>query len=484
MKIRTAITAVLLVILVFFAPVSAAKPENRVDCINNQFAGFNRFSGLDISHIPYEFAILDFHQAVTEDNRTGIVCDDVAKYKVNIKVGPGEYDSITLTNYVKETGPWQSRANKNLIILPGQSLTESFYSDMAIYYAREGYSVYVLDRRETNVPVTETDFSYMANWTIDEYLKDTYYGVAASRIHTALLNDNYNNNNKGNNIDNGNNKGNNCNNGNNGNNGNNNNNANNKNHFNYKTPAEKVEVAAIGHSHGALILTAYEASEYDDFFLGGVDKVVPVEIIIKYDPACSELIIWQALEFEDISESMENGTYNADNMAVMMQLASLAFSYPDSESPVMQGLTNRQVFRLMASQTYMFRTYPYTPDYHYWSGNLSGLFYVDENRVLSTALTGGAVPYAPKNMDLYMAGLMGNVEGYEIDSSGVDSPLLYVGLGGGFGAYGSWWYENDVGKTNKEVSSMIWNDQGHGSIALDYNSPELWSEINRWLEGN
>ncbi len=462
MKIRTVFTVALLVMLVVSEPVSAVKPEGRIDCINNHFGGFNQFIGLGISYIPSVCAVSEFYQTVTEDNRIGIVCDDVAKYRVKINVGPGEYDSIILTNYVRETGPWQSRTNQNLIILPGQSLTESFYSDMAIYYAREGYSVYVLDRRETNVPVNETDFSYMANWTVDEYLNDAYYGVAVSRIHTALLNNNFNSTDK---------------------NKNNNNNKNKKN-LNHCTTAKNVEVTAIGHSHGALILTAYEASEYDDFFLGGIDKVVPVEIIIKYDPECPELIQAQALQFEDISEKMENGTYNSDNMGGMMQLAYLASSDPETESPIQPGLTNRQVFRLMASQTYMFSAYPYTPDYHYWSGDLDGLYYVDENRVLSAALTGGAVPYAPINMDLYMAGLMGNVEGFDIDSSGVDSPLLYVGLGGGFGEYGSWWYENEVGKTNKKVSSITWNDQGHGSIALDYNSPDLWSEINCWLKDN
>lgn len=56
------------------------------------------------------------------------------------------------------------------------------------------------------------------------------------------------------------------------------------------------------------------------------------------------------------------------------------------------------------------------------------------------------MPYAPMYMDEYMAGLVGNVEGYEIDPSRVDSPVLYVGLGGGFGDYGSWWYENGVEK--------------------------------------
>ena len=67
-------------------------------------------------------------------------------------------------------------------------------------------------------------------------------------------------------------------------------------------------------------------------------------------------------------------------------------------------------------------------------------------------------------MDQYMAGLMGNVEGYEIDFSRINSPVLYIGLGGGFSDYGSWWYKNEVGKINGRVTSINWNNQGHCSI--------------------
>src|SRR5690606_30306478 len=98
-------------------------------------------------------------------------------------------DNIILTNYVKEKSAWSTELSKNLIILPGQALTKNFYFDMAIYYAQQGYCTYILDRRETNVPANETDFSYMENWTINNYLSDTYNGIAVSRIHTALLSD-------------------------------------------------------------------------------------------------------------------------------------------------------------------------------------------------------------------------------------------------------------------------------------------------------
>ncbi|WP_231585586.1 MULTISPECIES: hypothetical protein [unclassified Methanosarcina] len=361
----------------------------------------------------------------------------MAEYKIKLNVGLGEYDSITLTNYVQEKSPWNTKADENLVILPGHALTEKFYSDMAIYYAQQGYSAYILDRRETNIPADETDFSFMQDWTFDEYLQDTYEGISASRSHTALLSG---------------------------------------------KSAERIEVTAIGHSHGALLLTAYEASEYDDLPAGSVDRAVPVDIIIAYNPENSELIQGQAQEFASISESIESGVYNDSSMAGMMYVAYMASTEPEGHDFNLT-FTNRQFFRLMASHTYIFSEYPYTPDYHYWSGDPSGLYYVDEDRLLNLTLTGVAVPHTPKYLDQYMAGLMGNVEGYEINSSRIDSPVLYVGLGGGFGDYGAWWYEDEVGETNNRVTTISWNDQGHGSLLIDRNSSELWALIDNWVAG-
>ena len=412
----------------------AANPENEMEALYPQFDT----QGIP-SLKPALFRVPELYPPSTESNRMGLVCDDIAEYKLKISVGAGEYDYIILTNYVQENSAWSTERNKNLIILPGQALTESFYSDMAIYYAQQGYSTYILDRRETNIPANETDFSYMKSWTIDRYLSDTYDGIAVSRIHTALLSN---------------------------------------------EAAENIEVTAIGHSHGALILTAYDASEYQDLVLGTIDRMVPVDIIIKYEPKHSELIKAQAQEFDTISRCMESRTYNGSNMAVMIEIASMALADPEEASPFQPDLTNRQFFRLMATQTHVFNPYPYTPNYHYWGGDLGGLYYVDENRLLNLTLTGGAVPHVPKHLDLYMAGLMGNVDGYEIDSSKINSPVLYIGLGGGFSDYGCWWYKHEVGKINDRVTSIIWNNQGHGSLALDYNSPELWALIDSWIKDN
>jgi len=400
MKIQMSLIAGLFILLSVSFPVLAVVPDLQ---LGKQLDNVDTLSEeLEISYTPASFTDSQPCLPSTESNRIGPVSGDVVKYKIKVNVGPGEYDNITLTNYVQEISPWSTQADKNLVILPGHALTEKFYSDMAIYYAQQGYNAYILDRRETNVPGNETDFSFMQDWTFEEYLQDTYEGIRVSRNHTALLSG---------------------------------------------KSAESIEVTAIGHSHGAMLLTAYEASKYDDLSEGSVDRAVPVDIIIEYNPENSELIQNQKLEFASISKSIKKGVYNDNSMAGMMYIVCLASTEPEGHN--FSELTNRQFFRLMASQTYLFSAYPYTPDYHYWSGDLSGLSYVDEDRLFTLTLTGGAVPYTPKYLDQYMAGLMGNVNGYEINPSRVDSPVLYVGLGGGFGDYGAWWYENEVGKGRK-----------------------------------
>ena len=389
-----------------------------------------------ISYHPSSFAGSQVYSASTQCERIGLINQDIAKYQIKVKVGPGKYDSIKLTNYVREKSPWQTDAKENLVILPGQGLTKKFYSDMAAYYAQQGYCVYILDRRETNIPSDETNYGFMKKWTVEKHLKDIYEGIVASRVHTAFISGD---------------------------------------------SAENITETAIGHSHGALLITAYEASDYDDAARGAVDRVVPVDIIIKYNPAEQGLIQGQAQAFNEIHASIQSGMYYADNMGTMMGLAHLAVTAPD-ESSSMPGLTNLQLFRFVATQTYACSKYPYTPDYHYWSGDLNGLYNTDETRLLSLTLSGGAVPYTPKYIDEYMAGLMGNIQGYEINPSKVDSPVLYVGLGGGFGTYGAWWFENKVANTNSKVSAIKWSDQGHASLLIDRNSPEVWARIDNWIK--
>lgn len=436
MRIVGVISTLFLLLLLLSVSFPASAAISKID--ENKFDVHAGKSG--ISYHPGSFAGSKVYSASTECERIGLINEDIAKYQIKVKVGPEKYDSITLTNYVREKNPWQTDVKENLLILPGQGLTEKFYSDMAVYYAQQGYCTYILDRRETNIeintPAGEADYSFMKKWTVEEHLKDIYEGIAVSRVHTAFISG---------------------------------------------ESVENIKVTAVGHSHGALLITAYEASDYDDLARGTVDRVVPVDIIIKYNPAEQGLIQGQAQAFNEIQASLQSGIYYADNMGTMIGLGYLAATDPQNNSS-MQGLTNLQLFRFVATQTYACSKYPYTPDYHYWSGDLDGLYNTNETRLLSLTLNGGAVPYTPKYIDEYMAGLMGNIQGYEINPAKVDSPVLYVGLGGGFGAYGAWWFENKVADTNSNVSVITWSDQGHASLLIDQNSPKVWARIDNWIK--
>jgi hypothetical protein len=432
--------AAFVVLLSACSPASAVMPHLKM---SNTDSSSDR---LGIPFNPPSINVSKSYSSLVGSSRIGLVSGNIAEYKIKVKVGSGKYDYIILSNFVQESSPWHTNVDRNIVILPGQALTEKFYSDMAIYFAQQGYSTYVLDRRETNIPSNETNLSFMKKWTIDEHLSDTYKGILASRIHTAFLSN---------------------------------------------KPSTKINLTAIGHSHGALLLTAYKASKYDDLVGGSVDKAVLIDIIIKYNPKMLDYIQGQAEEFTSISETIENGTYQDTDIQTLVQVASLAYAYPEQDSPLQPGLTNIQFFRFLASNTFAFSEHPYTPDYHYWSGDIDKLYFVDENKLLNITMNGGAIPYSPLYMDQYMAGLMGNIKGYEIDPSRVDSPVLYVGLSGGFGDNGSWWYKNEVGKTNKNVSTIIWNSQGndivsqgHASILLDNNAPDLWAIINNWIKNN
>ena len=373
--------------------------------------------------------------------RVGLVFDDIAKYIITIQFEPGENNTKILPGYVRETGLICTEADELLLILPGQSLTEHFYADsdspesMAIYFAQEGYNVVVLNRRESSVQMGEANSSDMKNWTIEDYLNDMYYDIIISRLHTGLLN---------------------------------------------RRGMSNVRVYAIGHSIGAALLVDYEANGYDNRWFGDLDKIIPVDIITKYNPAYPELIQDQKYRYDNVTSDIEGGKYCNDDMAGMIGLAQLAFGFPNG-TDVHPELTNIQMFRMMASQTYLFEDYPFTPDYHYWTGDIGGLRYIDEQRILLATITGGAVPYSPLILDQRIAGLMGNVDGCDIDPSEIDLPALYIGLGGGCSYYGAWWWIEEVGKTNDNVTTLNWRNQGHASLVMDYNSPELWNIMDFWL---
>ncbi|RPJ78014.1 MAG: hypothetical protein EHM20_04930, partial [Alphaproteobacteria bacterium] len=111
------------------AALTDVNPGERMEAI------YDKLDKLGISSNPDLFRVSELYLSSTQKSRIRIIRDDIVEYKLKVNVGPGKYDYIILTNYIKEKSPWSTEINQNVIIIPGQALTGVFYSDMAIYYA-------------------------------------------------------------------------------------------------------------------------------------------------------------------------------------------------------------------------------------------------------------------------------------------------------------------------------------------------------------
>lgn len=440
------ILAALLLSLIVLMPSALAVPNNEEhskDKMNAELAKIlsQRQNPKQIASASVAEAKTGYPQII-EYQRNGIVCcNNIAKYTIIIQAGPGEYDILTVTEFVRETQPWRTNAVRLLLMSPGESVNDSLFDDknneetLAVYEALQGKNVFILGRREENVPPEETNFQFMAQWTPELYLNDMYVETLISKLQAKELNAGIGN-------------------------------------------IRTVKTTGLGYSLGAWLVTEYEASDYDDYPLGNFDIIIPMDIVIKFDPAETTPIETQKNRYDFVKQQMDSGKLQNDEMAGLSGLSYLAKIDPEGESPIMPPYTNMYVWLSLITATYAFDPFPYTPDFHYLTGDpVNGLYYADSQRVMDFAIN--ALPYTPYSLDLRLAGLEGNVAGYDINAAKVDSRVCYVGMGGGFGPYGNWWYSNIVGQTNPDVTIINWADGGHAAGTFDNRaSTELWPQID------
>lgn len=389
---RKGILAIFVAALLLFAGLPLISAAKAVEC-----------QGVDQS-------LLD---AMSETESAPVGDTGVVMTQFKIPVGSGEYDILPITNY-RIGSPKEA-----VVIFTGQSLTYKFYEELCIQLAQAGKSVYVIDRREANVPMMEDttekqDLAFMQDWTVESTLQDYSLGVKLARLHTAATS---------------------------------------------HTLPRKVKVIGVGHSLGGTLLMAYS----DSSILGRINERVVVDTIIAYDPAETELIEGQEAYCDEVRAAIADGTFYARNMKNMIGLGWFALSQPEGmcTAPGLESFKNIEAFRFLAGNTYLIMTHPYTGDYCYWVsdasyGYLVPLPYVDEQELLSSVvLEGGAVPYSPNSLDLFMSELM--VGQAQINPNNFAN-AEYVGIGRGFGIYGEKVF-SDHGCPVQTVSN-----EGHGAI--------------------
>ena len=100
MKIQVKLIVSFFILLLVCSPTLAAIPSDlKVPNTNNQPGK------LGVSYNPSSFNVSKTYSPLMGSSRIGLVSGNVAKYKIKVKVGSGEYDNVILTNYVQEESP-------------------------------------------------------------------------------------------------------------------------------------------------------------------------------------------------------------------------------------------------------------------------------------------------------------------------------------------------------------------------------------------
>lgn len=423
-----------LVVMAMIPAVSAGSEKN-IEAANVQLAGYYDSPAFDqgrqtSTYVPNVVFDEKVKAELNDDNGVKI-------RHIGIKEDEGSYDLTNIYNYVK------GKSDKPLVLYTGQCLTHTAYERMAIYLADHwGFSVYIVERREVNIGNDNPDVnSIMELWTDEVTLRDYAVGNAFVRIDTGIDNDIY--------------------------------------------PAS-IRLPATGHSLGAFFLTLMEASAYDQG-LSAVDYIVPVDIIIQFDPQdpqYQELKARQQYHCIDLLGEMGNREGAIQDMKAMLAIAQEAYDHPDDACavqpiPVLK-LTNIQVFRLAAGSTHSSMTWPYNDYYSYWGMKKTmgqpnfyePLPFVDERALLEMIVKGGAVYYSPTNLEYKLDQHMAENEFIDVEEFD-GSHCTYLGINGGFGPYGDYFYVNNGGK------AVLWGaeGEGHGGILMDHTASEAWDII-------
>lgn len=137
----------------------------------------------------------DFQATDLKTIERTVLVDDIAWYRVDLRVGPGPHDTIRLHRIVREQAPWHPIAAPRGVFLThgdGWGFNATFLGNLAapgidadqnlpVYLAKADVDVWGLDFRWALVPAGTTDLSFMADWGFDTSLADLDLALTTAR---------------------------------------------------------------------------------------------------------------------------------------------------------------------------------------------------------------------------------------------------------------------------------------------------------------
>ncbi len=457
-------TVVLLAFLISVPAVAYAAP-----------AGSRNALLLSEAHLSSEVHLLsEVHRAAAQWACTScklsglerrVLAGAIAEYSFDLRVGPGEHDSIGLHRVVRERAPFVPAHTRGAVFLAhgdvwnfdaaflASAASASVPDDQAlpVFLAENGFDVWGIDFRWTRVPLATADLSFMAEWGIETDARDVGVALAAARI-TRLL-----------------------------------------------TGHGFGRFHLLGWSRGGQIGYAYLNGESQvPAVLRQVKGFIPVDIYLKTDVPALQAAA--CTRFAGTQARIDGGEDAESLGQLVATLGGLALAAPGDPSPVLPGFTNEQAALLVGEATFTF--FPPglepVPFYHFNGGTFdgsglpSGLLYTSEPLFFGF-LTAGS-PWQPlrevADGDAAICDGPGAPDvAFDDHLDDITVPVLYVGAGGGFGDYGTY-TTTLLGSTDVEtlVASLLPPgerpaDFGHADLFQGNDAETLvWEPILEWLE--
>jgi pimeloyl-ACP methyl ester carboxylesterase len=365
---------------------------------------------------------------------------DVAHYRFEVVVGPGQFDVIQLHRIVREKYPWQPiHAVTGVLLFPGApnsfemifmepqiSQVPAWDQSITAFLAKNDVDVWGMDYRWSLVPAATTNFDFMKSWGLKRDVDDAK--IALSLAHLIR--------------------------------------------------------GATGQGFGKLHLLGFSYGTYIAYAIGNQETQLPqlfrnvkgliaVDWGIVYAPDSS--LRSQLCDLMAPAQALyDAGIYSEDNSG-LKQFGDLARSDPDGTSPFEEGFTNYQFALFVGASV------SYSPSWHFVggifndSGVTTGLLYSDP--WLWIDVIRAVPPYftVKADLDTDTVSCFDVVAPFDEHLGKITLPILYVGAAGGTGRDGYYALTRTASKDITKFTVQLQPDDGQG---IDFGHADLFTATN------
>jgi len=387
-----------------------------------------------------------------------VLFDNVAYYRFDVVVGPGQYDKIRIHRIVQETQPFQPKQLAQAVMFFGGEPTyfATLYVEplidpdivrdrsIAIYLAKNNIDVWGMDYRWALVPQDAKDLSFMKNWGIETDVQDAQTALTIARLLRG----------------------------------------------NGFAPSGPLYLAGL--SYGAKMTYAVAADDTQrPLALRNVKGIIPLDCGVKFKEP--EVKAEACTNFAADQQNLKSGVYYYDNTS-LWQMGDLALSNPGGTSPFDSTLTNYQFGLVVGTSPNGAIPWHFVGGWMDSNGIPYDLRYTEPS-LWFDLLKFNEPPYSPIRLD------------YDSDSvecgkhlpdvtfanhlSDITIPVFYVGAAGGFGTYGEYTTKLVASRdvtvriVQEQPDDMRSVDYGHGDLLAGRKAELLvWQPILQWLQNH